>query len=167
MSTPDAPVLICYDGSPGARHAIEYAGATFPGRPAVILSVWGFPRQLAVFGVGNVAAYSEASQRTLAAETADEGCRIAQEAGLVARPAVTSGNLEGTCRTILHAADEHDASVIVMGSRGLGGIRSLFLGSVSHGVVMHAHRPVMVVPPRISSKRDEALHPELLAHGVL
>ena len=34
-----------------------------------------------------------------------------------------------------------------MGSRGLTGIKSLLLGSVSRGVLTHADRPVMVVPP--------------------
>ena len=158
MSTPTAPVLICYDRSDGARHAIEYASALFPGKQAVILNIWSLPLEMAVYGLGNVAAYSEDSQRKLATEAAEEGCEIAREAGFVARPLVTSGNLDGTCRTILRMADEVDASVIVMGSRGLGGVRTLLLGSVSHGVVHHSHRPVLVVPPgsEIAASDDES-----------
>ncbi len=147
MSTSDAPALICYDRSLGARHAIEYAAALFPGKHAVMLNIWGFPLAMAVYGLGNVAAYSEDSKKKLAAEAADEGCEIADEAGLVARPVVTCGDLNGTWRTILRVADEHDASVVVMGSRSLGSMRALFLGSVSCGVLRHSHRPVLVVPP--------------------
>lgn len=157
MSTPDGPVLICYDRSEGARRAIAYAGALLPGKRAVILNIWSFPLEMAVYGLGNVAAYSEDSQKRLAAEAAEEGCDAAREAGLDGQPLVTSGNIDGTWRTILRVADEIDASVIVMGSRGLGGMRTLFLGSVSHGVVHHSHRPVLVVPPsaEIASTDDE------------
>lgn len=146
MSTSDAPVVICYDQSAGARHAIEYAAALFPAKHAVVLNIWNLPLELAFLGLGTVAAYGEESQKKLAAKVAAEGCEIAAEAGLVARPLTASGGLDGTCRTILRVADEQDACVIVMGSRGLGGARALFLGSVSHGVVHHAHRPVLIVP---------------------
>ena len=46
---------------------------------------------------------------------------------------------------IVALAEEIEAGLIVMGSRGLGGIRGALMGSVSDSVVGHAHCPVMVV----------------------
>jgi nucleotide-binding universal stress UspA family protein len=34
----------------------------------------------------------------------------------------------------------------VLGSRGITGVRSLVLGSVSHGVANHCRRPVLIIP---------------------
>jgi nucleotide-binding universal stress UspA family protein len=56
---------------------------------------------------------------------------------------------------ILDLAEEVDAGLVVVGSRGLGPIERLALGSVSEGIVYHATRPVLVArggerswPPR-------------------
>jgi nucleotide-binding universal stress UspA family protein len=46
---------------------------------------------------------------------------------------------------IVALAEEIEAGLIVMGSRGLGGIRRALIGSVSDAVVRHAHCPVLVV----------------------
>jgi len=46
---------------------------------------------------------------------------------------------------IVGLAEEIGAGLIVMGSRGLGGIRRALMGSVSDSVVRHAHCPVLVV----------------------
>ena len=46
---------------------------------------------------------------------------------------------------IVGLAEEIGAGLIVMGSRGLGGIRRALMGSVCDSVVRHAHCPVMVV----------------------
>ena len=40
-----------------------------------------------------------------------------------------------------------DADMIVLGSRGAGGFTRLMMGSVSSQVVLHAHCPVLIVPP--------------------
>jgi nucleotide-binding universal stress UspA family protein len=46
---------------------------------------------------------------------------------------------------IVALAEEIGAGLIVMGSRGQGGIRRALMGSVSDAVVRHAHCPVLVV----------------------
>lgn len=46
---------------------------------------------------------------------------------------------------ILRVSEEIGAGLIVMGSRGLGGIRRALMGSVSDSVVRHAHCPVLIV----------------------
>ena len=48
---------------------------------------------------------------------------------------------------IVQVAEDIEAGLIVMGSRGLGGVRRALMGSVSDSVVCHAHCPVLVVRP--------------------
>jgi nucleotide-binding universal stress UspA family protein len=48
---------------------------------------------------------------------------------------------------IVALAEELGADLIVIGSRGLGGVRRALMGSVSDSVVRHAHCPVLVVRP--------------------
>lgn len=46
---------------------------------------------------------------------------------------------------IVSLSEEVGAGLIVMGSRGLGGVRRALMGSVSDSVVRHAHCPVLIV----------------------
>ncbi len=46
---------------------------------------------------------------------------------------------------LVHLSEEIDAGLIVMGSRGLGGVRRALMGSVSDSVIRHAHCPVLIV----------------------
>lgn len=58
-------------------------------------------------------------------------------------PVILTGN---PGRAICELADEVGAAVVVLGSRGHGGLRRAILGSVSDHVVRHAPCPVLVVP---------------------
>jgi nucleotide-binding universal stress UspA family protein len=49
---------------------------------------------------------------------------------------------------LVQVAEDVEADLIVMGSRGLGGVRRALIGSVSDSVIRHAHCPVLVVRPK-------------------
>jgi Universal stress protein family len=65
-----------------------------------------------------------------AGNIAQDGVRIAQDAGLKAEP-VTVEATGPVWKTIVEIAGQHDAATIVMGSRGLTGMRSMLLGAAS------------------------------------
>jgi nucleotide-binding universal stress UspA family protein len=82
--------------------------------------------------------------RESAERVAEEGVGIAVAAGLQATPLVVEA-AGPVWAAIVQAAQEHDAAAIVMGSRGLSGVKSALLGSVSNGVVHHATCPTLIV----------------------
>ncbi len=63
-------------------------------------------------------------------------------ADMKARKHVKSGNI---AKTILAVADEQQSDMIIMGSRGLGLLRGVLIGSVSQKVVEESKIPVMVI----------------------
>jgi len=90
-----------------------------------------------------------------AAESADAGAKFAKEAGLdaQARTAVVETTVADA---ILTEAAAVEARVVVCGSRGYTGLKSLMLGSVSNHVLQHADLPVVVVPsPAVAQARAE------------
>ena len=67
-----------------------------------------------------------------------------KQAGVAAQGSVRS-SAAGPARAILEQARDLDASMIVLGSRGLGALGGLLLGSVAHKVLQLASCPVLVV----------------------
>jgi nucleotide-binding universal stress UspA family protein len=68
--------------------------------------------------------------------------RIKEEGVEIAETHLVRGRPD---REIVHLSEEIGAGLIVMGSRGLGGVRRALMGSVSDSVVRHAHCPVLIV----------------------
>jgi nucleotide-binding universal stress UspA family protein len=145
-------ILICFDGSADAQAALEKAAGLFPGQRATVLTVWESMTDVMAraslgwgFSSGVDAAELDPTAERAAEKTADEAAERGRELGLDAGPRVAQSH--GTiAQTILLQADACAADVIVLGTRGLRGVRSLLLGSVSHTVVQHADRPVVVIP---------------------
>jgi nucleotide-binding universal stress UspA family protein len=143
-----APILICYDGSEHARRAIRVAADILGPRPAVVLDVepvLTVAETYAVMASASTGAEFEQLNTAEGLSRATEGADVASAAGFAATP---QGTVAGqTWQGVLEVADEIDASVIVVGSHGLTGVRELFEGSVSHDIAQRSSRPVLVVPP--------------------
>jgi nucleotide-binding universal stress UspA family protein len=168
-------ILASYDGSADAQAAIDHAAQLMPGAEVTVLTVWE-PFQIALsrtggMGMGMGTSYPDSGQIDAATEAAAsaqaaEGAERATAAGLVAEPR-TALREDGIASAILAVADELDADAIVLGTRGLTGLRSMLLGSVSHAVLQHADRSVIVVPsPAVAEERREWVHGRDVASSV-
>jgi nucleotide-binding universal stress UspA family protein len=145
MSASAETIVVGVDGSEGADAALEFAAreAAFRGARLRIVSAWEIP----------VAVYGNEFMPPLDPSTWDAFLVRAQKVADEALAAVKERHpsLEGEALGVQgQPADVlleqgADATLIVVGRRGLGGFRSLLLGSVSHQVVQHAACPVVVV----------------------
>ena len=165
-------ILLCYDGSADAQAAIDQAGLLMAGSEATVLVIWETILETMTrhgsFGMGMIGPYTDdgadAAIEQAAVDTAAAGVQRAAAAGLVAQPRVVNRD-DDIAAVILAEAADLDADVIVLGTRGLGGMKSLMLGSVSHAVLHHADRAVLVVPsPSLAEQRHHwAEHAQITA----
>lgn len=145
------PTLFCFDGSAGSRAALHAASLRLRPGPAVVLTVWetvALRVATRAFSGGMTVANEQEldQQEEIAARTAaEDGARRARENGWDAEARLARADT-AEWRAIIDVADEIDAGLIVCGTRGLGGLRGLVLGSVSHAVLQHAGRPVLIAP---------------------
>jgi nucleotide-binding universal stress UspA family protein len=170
-------ILICYDGSADAQAAVDQAGLLMAGSEATVLVIWetiletmtrhgalgmGFAMMAGVSGDDG----ADGAIKQAAVATAAAGVQRAQAVGLVAQPRVVN-RADDIAAVILAEAADLDARVIVLGTRGLGGVKSLMLGSVSHAVLHHADRAVLVIPsPSLAEQRHHWAEHAHISDGV-
>ncbi len=146
-------IVIAFDGSPTARRAVHYASRFLTADRAVILTVWspldrgtepvsydldGPPDPTDTYEVD--IALPEAQRIN------DEGLELALATGLPAEP-LCIAQTDTVWGTIIDAADELEADLIVTGTRATTGLRSLIQSSVADHVLRRGRRPVLIVPP--------------------
>jgi nucleotide-binding universal stress UspA family protein len=142
--------VVAYDGSPAADAAIDAVGRLLPGHAALVVHVYMSQyrdshavRALAHGEVGEIVQALDQALTDEATETTQQGVARAQAAGLDATGETIEAS-KGVWRTITALVQDRGASLVVTGSRGIGGARSVLIGSVSSGLVNHADRPVLV-----------------------
>ena len=138
-------IVVGVDGSDGAAAALEFAAgeAAFRGARLRIVLAWQVP--VAAFGSEFAPPLDPATWdavRERAEQVADDALGAVKKL----QPSLEGEALavQGQPADVL-LEQGADAALIVVGRRGLGGFRSLLLGSVSQQVVQHARCPVVVV----------------------
>jgi len=147
------PVVVGVDGSDTSRLALDWAlaAAAQRGLGLVAVHAWAMPLPPVAMGAAvpgpSYDAISHGAQDSLDTEVAharSHAGAVPVEGRLVSGPPVTA---------ILDVAETEDASLVVLGSRGLDSFSELLIGSTGVQVAGHAHCPVVVhrghadVPP--------------------
>ena len=153
-------VVIGYDASDAAEHAIREAGRLLAGKRALVVVVWkqglGFElMELPAATIGMPPTTLDVRtaleiDRELAASSerlAQKGAALARDAGFTDAEglAVADDPDVSVAATIVRVARERDAEGIVVGAHNQGALSEVLLGSTSRDVIRRADRPVVVV----------------------
>ncbi|MHA7262189.1 universal stress protein [Arthrobacter sp. TMN-37] len=135
-------VLVGYDGSEEAGTAVRWAARYAQGSslPLTVVHCWIWP--LFTHNLGPVRGVEGSGLRHAAEATLAEGRDIAVDAapGLAVETRLETGYPAAVLTTL-----SRNASMVVSGSRGLGGFLGLLVGSVSLHLAAGAHCPVAVI----------------------
>jgi nucleotide-binding universal stress UspA family protein len=131
-------VLTGYDGSPGSEHALSWAAREARARGVALTLCHAWAPGFAALPAEAVAGLARQSGERVITD----GLRRAKD--LLGPGEIRPLLINGQATAVL-CERSHDADVVVVGSRGSGGIAGMLLGSVSWQVAAHAHCPVVVV----------------------
>lgn len=135
-------IVVAIDGSPESWRALEMAAGLTRIAGAKLTLVYAFEPILRELGEPNLS-------RVIGERTTQGEALLTDAQAFVEDLAPELAVIEGPAAdAIVRVAATHGADLIVMGARGLGGVRAL-LGSVSSRVLRQSHCPVLIArqPP--------------------
>jgi len=134
-------IIVAIDGSEHSHNALEYAAKLAKQFGSTIWLVHAFPHTTDLLGYDE---YEKlVGKREAAGQALLDKARVQLENSELD---IRQGLLEAPeAEAILSVARARRADLIVMGTRGLGSLQGILLGSVSQKVIQHAECPVMVV----------------------
>src|SRR5690625_3823027 len=150
--TPPQGVVVGVDGSQVSGSALTWAAREAAKRGETLTILFGLHTPLV--GVP----FSGASYVPPTPDMAEQAQRVLDQAATrvaTDHPELavhTTLRVVPAAQALLEAA--RTASLVVVGTRGLGAVGSLFLGSVSGRVSARATSPVVVVPPEFDARDD-------------
>ncbi len=142
-------ILVATDGSEQSKHAVESAATSAEKWGANLLVLTVVPPPSTIFtDIGGFSVdYSANFEKTLmlyyvgVLEDAKKSLKE-KHPDLNVSTQIKKGYVS---KKILEASENAGVDLLVIGSRGLGGLTGLFLGSVSNYVVNHCKKPTLVV----------------------
>jgi nucleotide-binding universal stress UspA family protein len=147
VEDPKGPLILCYDGSDAAERAIRIA-PVLVGRGRTARVLYAYKPTERSLGVAQGVTGGRIDAPVLGEADAhaivDRGVGIARDVGFEAEPLLVVAD-RPTAALVAEQAEELDAPAIVMGTRGMSGLKTAVLGSVSRDVINAYHRPVVLV----------------------
>jgi nucleotide-binding universal stress UspA family protein len=135
-------IVVGTDGSDGAEAAVRKVIELASGGGAKIHLVCAYPGPSTLERIGLTARQDPVNLRGVAADVLARDERRFVEAGFEVEKHAREGD---PAHTIIDVATEKDADLIVVGARGLTGVRRFMLGSVSSKLSHHAPRSLLIV----------------------
>lgn len=134
-------LLVGYDGSEYSRRALERSAQFAAGDPVFVVSVVPLTAP-----AGRGPAGVEPREIQVHHEQLEEARRLLESHGVEPKLIETLGNPIGDpADALIHVANDQQVGLIVVGTRGLGALKRLVLGSVSSKLVSEAPCDVLVV----------------------
>lgn len=135
-------IVVAYDASDLSKKAVKMAAELAKQDSKIEL------RFVSVFNdtttIGNFGIYNEELMNSIKEATKESLKKVTDHLEELPNITYTNFLIGNPGRMIVSYAKEHDCDLIVMGSRGLTGLKEVFLGSTSHYVVQQAHCPVLI-----------------------
>lgn len=126
-------ILVCTDGSNHSRKAVAEAADLAEAIANCEVTVINVYNDMAFNGY--IHTYKEEGEKIIA-----ESVKVFSTKNIQVKTLLLGGN---PAQTILKVAQEYD--MLILGSRGRGGLKTLFLGSVSNAVLKAATRKVLII----------------------
>lgn len=139
-------IVVGVDGSKHAEAALEWAIRMAKGMGSEVVAVLGIAPPV-YFDTGYMSTvppvqFDPEWRAEMKKEFEESWAAPLREAGIKFRTIMEDGR---PASVIAKVAEDEDADVIVLGRRGRGGVAELVLGSVSHELVLHSKRPVLLI----------------------
>lgn len=134
-------ILLAFDGSDCSNRALKYASNMAQQYGAALWLIHVFPHTSDLLGYEDFEKLF-AKRKSAGQAIVDQALQKLDESKLQVRTELLEGP---EAESILKAAQNLEADLIVMGTRGLGAVKGLLIGSVSRKVLHYASCPVMVV----------------------
>ncbi len=152
-------IVVGVDGSKHSESAIRWAARMARGMGSEVVAVFAVAPPV-YFDGGFLAPvvppqFDLEWRAGMKTQFEEEWCKSLRDTGVRYRAIMEDGR---PASVIAQVADSVNADVIVIGRRGRGGVAELVLGSVSHELVLHSKRPILVIstdPPTQARSQAE------------
>jgi nucleotide-binding universal stress UspA family protein len=153
-------IVVGVDGSEHSEEALDWAARMAKGMGSEVVAVFAISPPV-YFDTGYMAPVAPPQfdpewRAAMKKEFEQDWCKALRKAGVKYRTVFEDGHPSSV---ITQVADRVNADVIVVGRRGRGGVAELVLGSVSHQLVLHSKRPVLVIEAAPRKAPGRVTHP--------